>query len=177
MTGVDISKKMLQRASEKTNNPNVSYIHAAIEDVQFKDESFDVVISSLAFHYIESFRPLAKNICHWLKPGGQFIFSVEHPIFTSRNEQDWYYDQEGNRLYWPVDHYQSEGIRHTSFLSEPVMKYHRTVSSYVNILISAGFGITAIKEPTPTEEMLATDPNMKDENRRPMFMIVAANKL
>ncbi|WP_077325591.1 class I SAM-dependent methyltransferase [Virgibacillus siamensis] len=176
VTGVDISEKMLERAREKTRDPEVHYIHSSIEDIRFDAATFDIVISSLAFHYIQSFKGIADKVYGLLKPGGDFVFSVEHPIFTSRNEQDWCYDQQGDRLHWPVDHYQSEGIRHTSFLSENVLKYHRTFSSYVNALISAGFGIKSIKEPAPTEEMLRTNPNMKDEDRRPMFLIIAANK-
>ena len=80
--------------------------------------------------------------------------SVEHPIYTSRNEQDWVYDENGNRLHWAVDHYQTEGIRETTFLTENVIKYHRTLSTYMNVLIQAGFTISAVKEPMPSEEML-----------------------
>ena len=101
---------------------------------------------------------------------------MEHPIFTSRNEQDWYVDDQGNRLHWPVDHYQSEGVRTTSFLAADVIKYHRTISTYMNNLIEAGFVIKAIKEPMPSDEMLKHDPLMQDENRRPMFLIISAEK-
>jgi len=54
--GVDISEKMLQKARKKTEDPSISYIQMPIEDIDFKESEFDVVISSLAFHYIKSFR-------------------------------------------------------------------------------------------------------------------------
>ncbi|WP_068775356.1 class I SAM-dependent methyltransferase [Paenibacillus sp. FJAT-26967] len=176
VTGVDLSEKMLQKARENTDDPFITYIKAPIEDIQFTDSQFDVVISSLAFHYIMSFETICRKVYAWLKPGGSFIFSVEHPIFTSRSEQDWYSDDQGNRLHWPVDHYQSEGIRETSFLTENVVKYHRTLSTYLNDLISSGFNIRAVKEPMPSDELLQTVPEMKDENRRPMFLIISAAK-
>ncbi|WP_010495504.1 class I SAM-dependent methyltransferase [Paenibacillus elgii] len=174
--GVDISDKMLQKAREMTNDPLISYIKMPIEDIVFSDAPFDVVISSLAFHYIKSFEAICKKVYACLKPGGVFIFSVEHPIFTSRNEQDWYYDDQGNRLHWAVDDYQSEGARETTFLTENVIKYHRTLSTYINDLIDAGFSIRAVKEPIPSEEMLKSDPDMQDELRRPMFLIISAEK-
>jgi ubiquinone/menaquinone biosynthesis C-methylase UbiE len=174
--GVDISEKMLQRAREKTDDPFISYINMPIEDINFSESQFDVVISSLAFHYIKSFETICKKVYDYLKPGGSFIFSVEHPIFTSRNEQDWYYDNKGNRLHWAVDNYQSEGIRETTFLTENVIKYHRTFSTYINDLIDAGFSISTVKEPTPSEEMVNSVPEMKDELRRPMFLIISAEK-
>ncbi|OMD42878.1 class I SAM-dependent methyltransferase [Paenibacillus odorifer] len=173
--GVDISEKMLQEAREKTNDPAISYIQMPIEDIDFASEQFDVVISSLAFHYIESFEAICRKVHPYLKPGGSFIFSVEHPIFTSRNEQDWYVDDQGKRLHWPVDHYQTEGLRETTFLTENVIKYHRTISTYFNDLIEAGFAIKAVREPKPSEEM-KNDPWMKDEDRRPMFLIISAEK-
>ena len=174
--GVDISEKMLQKAREMTDDPNISYIQMAIEDIDFPDAQFDVVISSLAFHYIEPFASVCKKVYAWLKAGGTFVFSVEHPIFTCRKEQDWCYDDQGNRLHWPVDNYQSEGVRVTSFLTENVVKYHRTISTYMNDLIDAGFSIKAVKEPAPSDDMLKNMPEMKDETRRPMFLIISAEK-
>ncbi|WML48695.1 class I SAM-dependent methyltransferase [Neobacillus sp. PS3-34] len=174
--GVDISDKMLQKAREKTDDPIISYIKMPIEDMNFSDSQFDVVISSLAFHYIKSFEAICQKVYDCLKPGGSFVFSVEHPIFTSRHEQDWYYDAQGNRMHWAVDNYQLEGVRETTFLTENVIKYHRTFSTYVNNLINAGFSIRTIKEPIPSEEMLKSVPEMKDELRRPMFLIISAEK-
>jgi len=175
VVGVDISENMLRKAREQTDDPAITYLQMPIEDIDFSDSQFDIVISSLAFHYIESFEAICKKVYACLKPGGSFIFSVEHPIFTSRNEQDWHVDDQGNRLHWPVDHYQSEGLRKTSFLTDNVIKYHRTLSTYMNDLISAGFELKAIKEPMPSEEMM-DNPLMFDENRRPMFMIISAQK-
>ncbi|GGH30808.1 class I SAM-dependent methyltransferase [Paenibacillus segetis] len=174
--GVDISEKMLQTAAELTDDPAITYTQMPIEDIEFANSQFDVVISSLAFHYIESFEAICQKVYDCLQPGGSFIFSVEHPIFTSRNEQDWFVDDQGNRLHWPVDHYQSEGLRQTTFLTDNVIKYHRTISTYMNNLIETGFTIKAVKEPIPSDEMLQSDPLMKDENRRPMFLILSAVK-
>ncbi|MFJ7932394.1 class I SAM-dependent methyltransferase [Peribacillus sp. NPDC096448] len=175
VVGVDISDNMLQRARKKTNDPCISYIKMPIEDIDFSGSEY-VVISSLAFHYIESYEAICKKVHDCLKPGGTFVFSVEHPIFTSRNEQAWYVDDQGNRLHWPVDDYQSEGVRETTFLTENVVKYHRTVSTYMNDLIGVGFSIKAVKEPMPSDEMLKRVPEMKDENRRPMFLMISAVK-
>ena len=173
VTGVDISEKMLDKAREKTEDPLISYIQMPIEDVNFSKEQFDVVISSLAFHYIKSFEAICKKVYACLKPGGTFVFSVEHPIFTSREEQDWSVDDQGNRLHWPVDNYQLEGVRDTTFLTGNVVKYHRTISTYINDLVGVGFNIKAVEEPMPPDDML---PEMKDENRRPMFLMIKAEK-
>lgn len=174
--GIDISEKMLQKAREINQLDNIKYEQSALEDVAFNDETFDVVISSLTFHYIQAYDALIRNVYNWLKPNGRFVFSVEHPVFTAEGSQDWVYDKEGNKLYWAVDHYFVEGQRNTSFLGERVVKYHRTLSTYLNELIKQGFKIIEVNEPLPSEEMLKSIPEMKDELRRPMMLLISVEK-
>lgn len=59
--GTDISEKMLSVAIGKTNQENMEYRRSAMEDLSFPDKSFDVVISSLAFHYIEDYSALTEK--------------------------------------------------------------------------------------------------------------------
>ena len=56
-----------------------------------------------------------------------------------------------------------------------VTKYHRTLTTYLNTLLSNGFIINHIVEPQPPEYMMDI-PGMQDEMRRPMMLIVSANK-
>ena len=173
--GIDISEKMLETAQCKNADPRISYCRAAMEDLNFEKESFDIVISSLAFRYVKDFEPLVKNIYRWLTPGGQFVFSAEHPVFTAQGSQDWYYDNDGNILHFPVDNYYYEGKREAVFLGEKVTKYHRTLTTYIDTLLRCGFTLKRLVEPAPPENMLDL-PGMKDEMRRPMMLLVAAQK-
>ncbi len=174
--GVDISQKMLSEAKNKTKSEYIQYICMPIEDIDFPGNSFDVIISSLALHYIKSFEEVLNKISKCLSSGGDFIFSVEHPIFTAQGPQDWYYDDKGNILHWPVDQYFTEGFRKASFLGEEVIKYHKTLTTYLNCLIKAEFEITGLVEPKPEENLLHTVPGMLDELRRPMMLLVSARK-
>lgn len=174
-TGIDLSEKMIEKAKEINNSPLINYQCMAIEDFDFRKEKFDVVVSSLAFHYLESFGDICDKVYHTLTHGGVFVFSAEHPVFTAYGNQDWYYDEHGTRLHWPVDRYFSEGRRQAEFLGEEVVKFHKTLTTYLNGLLSAGFEITGFAEPEPAESMLDI-PGMKDELRRPMFFIISAFK-
>ncbi len=175
VVGVDISHKMLEVAKEKTHFPQVEYKCCAIEDVEFPEESFDVILSSLAFHYVADYEILVKKIYRILKSGGKLVFTVEHPVFTAYGTQDWHYNEKGEILHFPVDNYYYEGKRTAVFLGEKVTKYHRTLTTYLNTLLSNGFIINQIVEPQPPENMMDI-PGMQDEMRRPMMLIVSANK-
>ena len=174
--GLDLSEKMLAVARRDRAAPMIEYRQGAMEDADFADGSFDVVLSSLAFHYVADFGALVRNIAPWLRPGGDFVFSCEHPVFTAEGSQDWYRDENGNILHFPVDNYYIEGARQAVFLGERVTKYHRTLTSYVGALLSSGFALTGLAEPQPPQEMVDTIPGMADELRRPMMLIFAAKK-
>lgn len=173
--GTDISQRMLDTAAELNPARQIEYRRAAMEDLSFSDGSFDVVLSSLAFHYVGDFEPLVHSISAWLKDGGDLVFSVEHPVFTAYGSQDWIYDEKGNILHFPVDNYYLEGEREALFLGERVVKYHRTLTTYLNTLLCCGFTLRRIVEPEPPEDMLDM-PGMRDELRRPMMLLVAASK-
>lgn len=176
VVGVDLSEKMLARAREATDDPGIAYRRSAIEDIDFPADAFDVVISSLALHYVERFDRVCAKVHRCLKAEGTFVFSVEHPIFTARAAQDWHYGPNGERLHWPVDAYQQEGLRHARWLAGDVVKYHRTMASYVNALIDAGLRLTRLLEPAPPAEMVAERPDWQDESRRPLFLLIAVVK-
>lgn len=177
VVGVDLSEKMLARAREMTDDPGITYQRWAIEEIGFADDGFDVVISSLALHYVAHFNRVCQRVHQCLATGGAFVFSVEHPIFTACAAQDWCYGPDGERRHWPVDEYQHEGLRHTRWLADDVIKYHRTVAAYINTLIDSGFRILKLSEPAPTPEMIGVQPALQDESRRPMFLLIAAVKV
>lgn len=174
--GVDISENMIKTAKLKNPHEKINYICKPIEEIDFSPNSFDVVLSSLTLHYIKSFKDICKKVSELLKSGGDFIFSVEHPIFTAEGSQQWALNEEGEKIHWPVDRYFEEDIRHADFLGEDVIKYHKTLTTYLNTLIQSEFAITAIVEPKPTEQHLKNVEGMKDELRRPMMLIISAKK-
>ena len=176
VVGVDISSRMLQRAREMNSSPLISYHRASIEEWEITESSFDIVISSLALHYVEDYIGVCQRVWKGLTVEGNFVFSVEHPVFTAEGRQDWWYGKSGEKLHWPVDRYFSQGRRDAVFLGEKMIKYHRTVGTYVNTLLNCGFELTELVEPEPEPQMLRENPAMKEELRRPMMLLISAQK-
>ncbi len=81
--GIDVSEKMLARAQATTHDPVITYSRADLERLELSPESFGVVYSSLALHYLADLDRLVAQVHRALRPGGSFVFSVEHPIYTA----------------------------------------------------------------------------------------------
>lgn len=175
VTGIDSSHKMIETAMGMTQEENIHYQICGINEFSYPAESYDLVVSNLVLHYIENLTEVYENVWKTLKPGGYFLFNIEHPGFTSGLNQDWIYDGEGNPLYWGIDRYYYSGIRETNFLGKKVMKYHHTMTQIVNPLLQMGFRLEALEEVIPPEEMMDI-PGMKDELRRPMMLLIKCRK-
>jgi len=58
-----------------------------------------------------------------------------------------------------------------------VVKYHRTVATYVNTLLSIGFQMEHLDEPMPSDEILALRPELQAHTRRPPILLLAASRI
>ncbi|WP_397538089.1 class I SAM-dependent methyltransferase [Rummeliibacillus pycnus] len=175
--GVDISRNMIESALKENNHEKIEYICMPMEDLEILNQKFDIIISSLAVHYIEDYSTLIEKVSNLLNNNGEFIFSTEHPIVTARKEMDnWEKDLDGNRLHWALDHYQEEGKREQHWYVDGVIKYHRTISTLINTLINNGLVLEKIIEPKSIPAGLEQMPQLISEERRPSFIVIKSRK-
>src|SRR5258707_9900845 len=83
VTGLDLSDNMLARARAATSDDSITYQRADLELLELPAARFDLAYSSLALHYIANAGRLFGTIRQALVPGGDFIFSTEHPIYMA----------------------------------------------------------------------------------------------
>jgi SAM-dependent methyltransferase len=173
VVGVDLSEKMLALVPA---HPRIAWCRCAIEDFQAEPGSFDLVVSSLAFHYIEDLEAVFRRISGLLAEGGRLVFSIEHPIATCAQGllPGWLRDDAGRKVAWQVDAYAEEGLRCSRWFVDGVRKYHRTLASLLNGLVDAGFRIERVLEPHALEEAERLRPALAEERRRPPFLLVRA---
>jgi SAM-dependent methyltransferase len=171
--GIDVSERMLARARATTQDDAITYTRADMEQLELPPASFDLVYSALALHYIERLDRLLQQVHASLVSAGRLVFSVEHPIYTAPAEPRWSVDATGRKT-WPVDGYLQEGSRSTDWLAKGVIKQHRTLATYLNLLLERGFAITHVEEWGPTDAQIAAQPSLAEERERPAFLLVAA---
>jgi SAM-dependent methyltransferase len=173
--GVDVSERMLARAKAETDDAAITYARADLEHLIVAPATFDLAYNSLALHYIEDLPGLLARVHAALVPGGRLVFSVEHPIFTAPSRPGWSIDAAGHRT-WPVDSYLAEGPRSTDWLGRGVIKQHRTIATYLRLLVGSGFSLSDIDEFGPSVEQMAAHPDWVGERQRPAFLLVACQK-
>lgn len=173
--GMDLSEKMLGKAKEMTKDPAIEYRQQDLEALQLTAASFDLVYSSLTLHYIEDLGKLFATVYQALVNGGEFIFTAEHPIYTAPKHQGWLVDEAGQKS-WPINGYQQEGQRISNWLAEGVIKQHRMLGTYINLLVQQGFTIRYLNEWGPSAQQIADNPALDEEKERPMIFILAVQK-
>lgn len=172
--GLDISRNMLERARANTSDPAIEYRITDLETLTLSENAFDLVYSSLAFHYVQDFQRLIRVISGALVPGGQLTFTVEHPILTAATHPEWTVDEDGRKT-WPVNRYSYEGERKKGWFVDDVVTYHRTLATTLNTLLGAGLQLRRVEEFAPTPEAIEKRPELAVELERPTFLLVSAS--
>lgn len=175
VVGIDISEKMLEVAERENKLDNVQFMQLSMNDLSDITEKYDIVVSSLAIHYVENFDRLISSIHNLLTKGGSFIFSQEHPLTTALLKEDyWSRDDEGNILHYNLTGYSPLGERKIKWFIDDVKVYHRTFSSIINSMIAAGFIIEKVLEPLPDEKNMEKYPKYRKYYHKPDFLLIKA---
>jgi len=176
VTGIDLSERMLAAARATTTSPAATYRRADLDTLELAPASAELIVSSLTFHYVADFPRLAGMLHRALTPGGDLVFSVEHPIYSARAVPEWAPAADGRQAFAIID-YALEGARTSNWIVDGVVKYHRSIATLLNTLADAGFVYRRLDEWRPDESQLATHPEWRDtELTRPMFLLVAVTK-
>jgi len=179
VVGVDVSQRMLERARAESSTAAIEYVQADLQLYDYPEAQFDVVYSSLALHYLENLAATLQGVQRALSPGGRFVFSVEHPLFTAPAQPGFIdHPAAGDRSHrtWPVDGYLDEGPRTTHWLAPGVIKQHRTLASYLRLLRAAGLTLEQLEEWGPSAQHIEQHPEWRDELQRPAFLLVACRR-
>ena len=62
VTGVDVSQNMLRMAAETNSHEKICYLKMELAGLSDLKETFDFAYSSLAFHYVQDFSKLCRDI-------------------------------------------------------------------------------------------------------------------
>ncbi len=181
--GIDISKSLIEEAIRKSLNKNHKFLVADVsKKLPLKENYYDLVTIILALQNIKNIQGVLNNAYKHLKPGGQFLIVLNHPIFRIPRQSSWGVDIQNKVQYRRIDRYMSNleipiSTNPGKFQkSEITWSFHSPLSKLSQILFENGFLIEKIEE--WVSEKKSTGPMAKMEDRArneiPMFMAILA---
>lgn len=150
--GLDLSTKQIETANNLLRNQQVkvSLFESPMEENPgLPSDYFDIAYSIYALGWTVDLQRTLSNIHNYLKPGGIFIFSWEHPIHDRLA-----YEQSSFTF---NKSYNVEGPEYNEAWHNNVVIYHRKLSTYINTLIESGFTIEKVIDDVKLPENDTTD--------------------
>lgn len=160
VTALDASQNLLNMAQrlEHETPLGIEYVLGDATDRHvLSGRAFDRVLASMSLSDIDDLDAAINNVARLLRRG-VFVFSILHPCFPGHST---------SLPSWSPDGYYAEGW----WLAQGHHGYrgvvgatHRTLSTYINTLVTHRFAVTAVREPELSDVSV------------PMFLVVQATR-
>jgi ubiquinone/menaquinone biosynthesis C-methylase UbiE len=166
VTGVDLSERliMLARRYEEQEPHGITYIEDDAQHAEtLGDASFDGAVCILALMNIPDLAAVLSTLHRILKPGGWLVAAISHPCFQTP-DSEWLSTDRGT-LVRTVERYVEERLwtsHNTGGVRGRVGSHHRTLGTYLNGLIAAGFTLDEIREPAAVGRRAEVVPGERD---------------
>ena len=158
VVGVDLSRGLIEVAKARADSRNLAYF---VEDAARLDQvpgsPFDVVVCHMGLQDVADHRALFGGVRRVLEPGRPFVFSLLHPCFMApchmADAPPTIAGDDGQPVALSVRRYATEGYWNSGGdgVRGHMGAHHRTISTYVNDLMSAGFALEAMEELLPNQ--------------------------
>jgi 2-polyprenyl-3-methyl-5-hydroxy-6-metoxy-1,4-benzoquinol methylase len=148
VVAIDVSRGLLKHASAEERRLPLG-IEYADDDAEclatLGSETFDGAVNSLALTDIQDLSATAQSITRVLRPGGWFVFAINHPCGPASAPA-------GRLVRAPSDYFREGRWQSTNpdSVRGRVGAYHRTLSTYLNTLTAAGLDLERSVEPRAT---------------------------
>lgn len=186
VVGIDISSGLIKQA--KKAYPDGEFLVMDMEDLDFPDDSFDVVYSSLVMHYIDTWDAVLASAHRVLKSDGILLFSTHHPAVygagRTRTPQErtsllgYIKHQELGTCSVMGDYYTSRKINDIWFETLDVAYFHRPMDELMQDILRSKLVLIDFEEPRIDDEAREIDPMFWEIRKKiPLFVIFKLKKV
>jgi len=182
--GVDFTEKLIDLAKSRDNPKNIEFSVGNLENLQFQDQEFDVVLCSMALMDIERIEVVVKELSRVLRVGGILVASIIHPCFENPPRTYSIFDEKDGkkvRVGRVVQRYFDTGFvidgNQPVENGESYQHYHYTISNYLNTFSKANLCLRETSEPNGNEIFKLTGNNEGMNDHTPTFIIFKLEKL
>ena len=191
VVGVDISETFVRyaREAERAHPLGIRYEQANAVELPFEEASFDFATAFMSLMDIPETERVLAEVFRVLRPGGFFQFSITHPCFDTPHRVnlrdgsgrtyaievgDYFRGRDGEVTEWLFSAAPPEAREGLRPFRVPI--FMRTLSSWLNRLVDAGFILERFGEPYPSDEAVRGRPGLQDAQIVAYFLHVRARK-
>ena len=153
--GLDLSQEQLRFSSELLTEQNIPaklFLASMDENPGIPESYFDLVVSIYSLGWTPDLSRTLSQVYFYLKPGGKFIFSWEHPVYQCLD-----YDTNSGRYFFNHSYLDESPKIDPSWKGVEIVLQHHKFSTYINAFSAAGLIIERLIESEP-------DINLAKEN-------------
>jgi len=174
VAGLDPTRAQISIAAERAGGP--VYVRGGAEQLPFTDASFDAAIACLVFEHLPDHVPPIAEIARVLRPGGRFVFLLNHPLLQAPNS-GWVIDHILEEQYWRIGPYLPVDVSMEELAPGVLLPFvHRPLSQYVNAMTEHGMLLERMEEPAPPEGFLAKAEEYRAAATIPRLLLLVARK-
>jgi 2-polyprenyl-3-methyl-5-hydroxy-6-metoxy-1,4-benzoquinol methylase len=186
VVGLDLSEKMIALAKDSAakNKLDAEFKVADMtQPISFEAQSFDLVFTATALHYVENLSTTMREVARVLKPAGHLIASVLHPMGTARFPlANW--EELPDPSTWEPQYFGSArrsietpwaAYANVAEDGQRISCNHHTIEAYWSAITGAGLKVTDLAEPYPPEDFASRNlPRYEEAMRVPIYLIFKA---
>lgn len=169
--GVDMAVELVEAAQLEADQEGLNVKHLVADICHLPrdlNDRFDVALLNHVVNDLENPAPAFTEAARVLRPKGRMVILMLHPCFTWKGAgAGSYFSNHHSSRHFEVD---------GTVSPTPVSYWVRPLESYSALLTEAGFAITRLQEPRPSEQQLA-DPWWQAHFTTPKFLLIEATKL
>lgn len=154
--GVDFSKQMIMAAKSYENAKTRFIVGDVDKNFDFCARAYDVILAKMLLMYVNDPGSFLKRVREVMEKNSILAVSVLHPSRplvsgtlgkkTKYSEGKYYLDDKKGTV---------------SFANKRIVYYYRSLSSYLQLFINAGFTLLASREIVPDKEFVTKYPEEK----------------
>jgi SAM-dependent methyltransferase len=174
VVGVDPTWGQLTVARERGGGP--VYARGAAASLPCRTGAFDAVVACLVFEHIVEFAAAIAEVARVLRPGGRFLFFLNHPLLQTPGS-GWIDDHILGEQYWRIGDYLTEDVSLEELAPGVVLPFvHRPLSRYLNGLAAHGLLLEHMEEPAPPPGFIAKAPEYEQAATIPRLLVLCRVK-
>ncbi len=174
--GFDPTTELIARASERGGGPQ--FVLGDASAIPAATASFDAAVACLVFEHIDPLVPAIAEVARVLKPGGRFVFFLNHPLLQTPGS-GWIDDHtvDPPEQYWRLGPYLVESSQVEEVHKDVFIPFvHRPLSRYVNAMAAEGLFLVEMHEPAPPQGFRDKSPAYAAAAAIPRLLVLVSER-